>query len=381
MISITDLLSTPTGDDVLEKYLTMLETVGVSARSWRPGGVYRTILRVVANAQADLSTTILGFAQAGFLETATGGWLTLLAYYVYAVTRISATFATGTVTLANSGGGVYTLNAGELVVANVLTGKTYTNLAGFTLSPGASLDVSVRAIEQGAASNGTPGTVTTLVSVLAGVTVTNAAAIVGSNDELDSDLRTRCLNRLAIIGGKGPRGAYAYAVKSAVRGDGSPVDINRLRVSPSSSTGVVTVYVASSAGAPTSTDLPFIVASIETYARPDSVTATVVAATPVALTAAITVWAKRQDGLVASDVAALVQTALLAMIQSYPIGGIPKPPSAQGYLYADGIAGTAKGAHPAIFDVDGISVDLALAANEVATLATTVTVRLVEVST
>lgn len=381
MISISDLLASPTGDEVLEKYLSMLETIGVAARSWREGGGPRTILRIVANAQAELMTSLLAFVRAGFLETSEGGWLTLLAYSVYLVTRISATFATGTVTLTNAGGGIYTLLAGELVVGNLLTGKTYTNLADFTLNPGVSLPVDVRAIEQGSASNGIPGAVTKMVSVLAGVTVTNAAAIVGSNEELDADLRARCLNRLAIIGGKGPRGAYAFAVKSAVRGDGSPVDINRQRIVPNPLTGVVSVYVASPAGAPAGTDLPFIVAAIEQYARPDSVTAAVVAAAPVALTASITVWAKRQDGLTAPDLGTLVQASLLAMIQSYPIGGIAKPPSTQGYLYADGIAGAAKAAHPAIFDVDGVGGDLALAANEVATLATTVDVRLVEVST
>lgn len=381
MISITDLLTSPTGNEVLEKYLSMLETIGVAARSWRPGGGYRTILRIVANAQAEVSGTIVSFAKSGFLETAESGGLTLLAYFVYGVTRISATFATGTATLTNAGGGVYTLTAGQLVVANALTGKSYTNLVGFTLGSGATLDVSVRAIEQGSASNAIAGAVTKLVSVLAGVTVTNAAAIVGADDETDADLRTRCMNRLAIIGGKGPRGAYAYAVKSAVRGDGSAVDVNRLRVLANPLTGVVTSYVASSSGAPPPSDLPFIAASIEQYARPDSVTAAVVAATTLPLTQAITVWARSQDGLDAAGLATLVNAALVAMIATYPIGGIAKPPSTQGYLYGDGIAGTIKGAHPAIFDVDGVGADIALAPDQVATLATTITIRIVPVST
>jgi len=380
-LTIEELLAPVTTDEILEKFLDALEATGIKARSWREGGALRTILRVVAAVYAGFTTSVLGFIRAGFLETATGGWLTLLALNVYGVTRIAATFATGQVTLTNAGGGIYALLAGELSVINAVTGKAYTNLSAITLNPGDVLAVDVRAVEIGTTSNATPATVTELETALPGVTVTNALAIVGSDEEKDSDLRDRCKAKLAVISGKGPRGAYSFAVKSAVRSDGSPVDINRLRVSPSSSTGIVTVYVASPAGAPVPSDLPFIEESIETYARPDTVTANVVAATPVALSRTLTIWAKAEAGLTASDLSALVSTALLDMITAYPIGGIPKPPSTQGYLYADGIAGTCRTAHAAIFDVDGTGADIALAAGEVATLAATLDVRLVEVST
>ncbi len=380
MISIEELLTPVTTEVQLEKFLATLETLGVKARSWREGGTLRTILRIVAATYAGFSNVVLGFVRAGFLETSTGGWLTLLAYYVYGVTRIPAAFATGKVTLTNGGGGVYTFQPGELRAISAVTGKTYANVALVNLNPGNVLTIDVRAIEVGTASNAAPGTVTKLETTLPGVTVTNAAAIVGSDEEKDPDLRVRCKDRLAVISGKGPRGAYSYAVRSAKRPDGSAVDINRLRVSPFSSTGIVDVYVASPSGAPTPTDLPYVEESIETYARPDTVTANVIAATPVALSSSITVWARKTDGLTATDLSTMVSDAMVTMIASYPIGGIAKPPSTQGYLYADGIAGTAKAVHPAIFDVDGAT-DLALAAGEVATLATTIDVRIVDVLT
>lgn len=381
MITIEELLAPVTTEAQLEKFLATLETLGVPARSWREGGSLRTMLWGVAATYAGFSESVLGFVRAGFLETATGGWLTLLAFNVYGVARIEATFATGIVTLTNAGGGVYAILPGELRLISAVTAKAFTNTAAIALNPGAVLAVPVRAVELGAASSATPATVTTLETALPGVSVTNAAAIVGSDAESDADLRERCRNRLAVISGKGPRGAYAYAVRSAVRTDGSAVDINRLRVSPGSSTGVVTVWVASPTGAPTPTDLPFIAAAIETYARPDTVTATLLAAVPVALASTITVWARATPGLTAPDLALLVSTALSAMIRDCPIGGIAKPPSVQGYLYADAIAGAAKSAHAAIFDVDGVGGDLAIAPGEVATLATTLDVRLVEVST
>jgi hypothetical protein len=249
----------------------------------------------------------------------------------------------------------------------------------FTLNPGDTILVNVQAVEQGSASSAPPATVTTLVTVLPGVTVTNPASIVGSNAEEDPDLRQRCKDKLSIISGRGPRGAYDYAVRSAIRGDGSPVNINRKSISPSSSTGVVTIYVASPSGAPDPADLPYIVTSIETYARPDTVTANVLGANPVAFSKALTVWARRVDGVDATAISGFVQDALLALLKDYPLGGIPKPPSTQGYLYATTIEGAAKAAHSSIYAIDGVGADVAMSPGDVATLAATVTVNIVDV--
>lgn len=379
MIDITTLLTPVTTDDQLAQFIATLETLGVPASSWRAGGSLRTILRVVAGAYAGFSTSILGFVQAGFLETSTAGWLTLLAQSVYGVTRIPATFATGNITLHNTGGGIFSLTAGQLVALNSVTGKSYTNTGSITLNPGDILVAPVQAIELGAASNADPATVTSLVTALPSVTVTNVSAIVGSDAEADPDLRARCIAKLGVISGLGPRGAYKFAVQSAVRSDGSPVDINRLRISPSSSTGVVTVWVASPSGAPISSDLPFISTSIETYARPDTVTVNLVAANPVALSGTINVYAVTTPGLTSDGLAALVDAALLAWISSYPIGGIAKPSTTQGYLYASGITGTVKSAHSAIFAVDGIGSDIAMADGDVATFAATLNIRFEDV--
>lgn len=189
----------------------------------------------------------------------------------------------------------------------------------------------------------------------------------------------RCRDKLAALSLLGPRGAYAYAVRIAKRTDGSPVAVNRLSVSPSSSTGRVTVYVASPSGPPPAGDLDAIRAAIEAIARPDSVRAEVFAATAVAFKSALTVWAKRTDGVSADDLQTFVEHSLESFVATYPIGGIGKPPlSTKGYLYAEGIAGTAKSAHASIYAIDGANADLPLNVGEVATLAASVDVRIVE---
>jgi baseplate J-like protein len=383
LIPVDDLTTPLTPDQVLEKFLVILETMNMPARSWRQAGVARTILRTVATTYSGFTILMSNAIKAGFLETATGPWLTLLAKYVYGVDRRVSTFATGVITFVNSGGGVYptvgTYAADQVRVTWVAGKKSYTNTDVFSVPGGSTVYVNFRAVEAGSASSAPPNAITSLETpVMLGVSVTNATSVAGTDEETDADLRQRCRDKLSALSLNGPRGAYSYAAKSAVRLDGSPVDINRISVSASSSTGVVNVYAASPSGVPLSSDLVLVRASIEAIARPDSVTVNVFGVTPVALGATITVWARRTDGVSAADITTLVQSALQAMAQAYPIGGIPKPPSTQGYLYADNIAGTAKGAHPSIYDIDGAGADLALNPGEVVTLGTTVNVTIVD---
>lgn len=378
--SIDELVKTLTEEEVLEAFLGILESIGIPARSWRVGGSLRSILRVVARTYAGFTELQSAAIKAGFLESAFGPWLTLLAYYVFGVERPDATFATGFERFTNTGGGSFSYGPDEVTLLWEAGKRSYVNAEAFTLGPLESKLVAIRAVEAGAASSAAPGSITKLETTMIGVVVTNEASVVGADALKDPDLRQKCRDKRASRSPRGPRGAYAFAVSEAKRIDGTPVNINRNSVSKSSSTGTVTVYVASPSGAPIAEDIAAVVESIEAIARPDTVTVFVLAATEVPLSRSLVVWARRVDGVSASDIKALVESALLAEIATYPIGGIPKPPLVQGYLYADFISGIAKGSHPSIFDVDGAGSDQALAPGEVVTMTTTVEVRVVDVS-
>ncbi len=376
MLTVDDLFTPVTSDQVLETFLSTLETLGVPARSWRTGGAFRNILRVVATTYAGYTVVMSNFAKSGFLDTSEGGWLTILAKSVYGVTRRPATFATGYVLFTNVGGGVYSQAPGTV---RVLAGsKAYVNTETLTLTtPGQTQLVAIQAQEVGSASSVAPTLIDTLETQLLGVTVTNPLSVVGSDEQDDENLRQTCRDKIAALSLLGPRGAYGYAVDVALRDDGSPVDINRRQIDADDTTGVVTLYVASPSGTPVTEDLDSVTASVEQWARPDSVTAVVVGATPVAFSKTLTVWARNTPGLAAATVQAAVEDALIALVAEYPIGGLLKPPATQGYLFATNIEGAAKSAHASIFAVDGVGADLAINVGEVATLASTVTVRLV----
>jgi Baseplate J-like protein len=375
--SIEELTTPVTSDQQLETFLSILETTGLKPRSWREGGSLRTILRIVASTFAAFSSLQAGFIRGAFLELSEGVWLTLLAFYVYGVTRREATFATGEVTLTNSGGGNYTFAAGQLRVFNPTTKKAYTNVNAFTLAPLATQKTSIVAAELGSASSSPAGAISDLETQYDGVSVTNEDPVVGLDAATDPELRQLCRDKRAGRSVYGPRGAYAYAVRSTTRADGTPANINRLSISPSSSTGIVTIYIASPTGAPDAGDIALVLDSVNKLARADTATASVLPAVTHAIARTLTVWAEKRPGLSASDLESMVAAKLLSLNATYPIGGIPKT-GTQGYLYASTIDGTAKGTHEAIYAVDGVGTDVALAANEVAILSVTVTARIVD---
>ncbi|HEX8795446.1 MAG TPA: baseplate J/gp47 family protein [Polyangiaceae bacterium] len=384
MIALSDLLTPITADEAFATFVSNLVALGIGADQWRKGGVARTILRVVAITYAGFSATMVAALSAGFLDFATGGWLILLAYYVYGVTAIPATQASGAVTLVNAGGGTYTYLAGQATFLNSTTKVSYTNVNPFTLNPTSTLTgLQVQATTFGSASSSAPGGIDTLVTAMLGVSVTNPLAVVGQDAEADPALRTRCRNKLASLSVRGPRNAYAYAVQSALNA-GVPVNINRVSVVRTTSTGNLTVYCASPSGAPTSGDLAAAAASIEETVRPETVTVTTLAVSTVTYAPAITVWAETTQGVSADDVKNAVSAALATFIAMYPIGGLSHTDpishvTTQG-LFGSGVSSVIGSASPArIFAIDGAT-DQVLTAGQVVTDGITLNVQMATAS-
>lgn len=379
LIPIDQLFRALTDEEVLEQFLTILESAGMPARSWRKAGVARTILRVVAILYGRFTVVMVAFIRSGFLDTAEGIWLTRLAYFVYGVERRSASFANGKLKITNNGAGFFDEPPGTVRVRSPATKKVYVNTEQVVLTPGQSLSFDFEAVEIGPDSSAAVGTITEFVVVLFDCTVTNEVAFIGFEEEKDPDLRQACRDKVATRTVRGgPRGAYAYAIRVAKRPSGAPVNINRSRISRSSSKGIVDVYVAAPSGTPDPDDLDYIRDSIEEWARPDAVTANVYATTVKNASRELTVWAYRTPGLAADDLATLVLNAILRDTSTFPVGGQAKQPSTQGYYYADHLDAVVHAAHEKIFDVDGSGADISLEIGEVLNLTTTVTVRFSE---
>lgn len=314
-------LTTPlTVDQVRLSIYSVIAQLGVDTTAWKPGAVVRTMIAAVAIVVAALSQLTSAAARSGFLEYSTGVWLTLLAKNLYGVDRITATFGTGTALASNASGGIYVLSDGELQVVNQRTGAVYVNVGALTI-PGVSANIPVTliAVEAGSGSTALATDVLTVATPLDGVTVVLTSSIVGLDDELDTKLQQRCRDKLGSLSPNGPGDAYSFVAKSAVRADGSPIGVTRVRVFANGD-GTIDVYCTNVNGTLDSSDLSAINTAIQTKCTPLGVTVTTHAAVPQPVAVLATVYMYR-SGLTDDAVIAAVEAELDDFFDAQPIGG------------------------------------------------------------
>lgn len=352
-------LTTPlTTAEVKASIYDILERLGVPTTSWKNVAVARAIIAAVSVVLAAFTVLMAEIAKSGFLELAQGDWLTLTAKYVYGVDRIEATFATGEVTVNNTAGGVFSFDPGDVVFSKTGSAKTYTNTDAFTLAAlQTGVVVEIQALEQGADSTAPPNTITSLETTLLGVTVSNAVSVVGLDAENDAALRLRCYEKLSSLSPNGPRGAYAFFAKGATREDGSTIGVTRVRVTPDSDEGIVTVTVATATGAITGdvddegTDLGAVNLAIQTNVVPDGVTATIQSATALAIPVTYEIWIYTAASLTALELEELIETRLTEFMAGQPVAGNAIPPAVTGKVFHSAIVAAIGSVRDEIFQV------------------------------
>lgn len=357
MIGFDDLVTPLSVDDAEASIYATLEMVGVTTTNWKPGAVVRTLIAIVALLVSALSVLCVTVAKAGFLDLSSGGWLTLVARYVYGVERQLATFASGSIVVNNTGGGNYGPFApGALQFLAPSTKKIYVNSASVTIPALTSgISVGVVAVESGTGSNALPGDITALQTPLNGVAITSPSAVLGLDEEDDPTLILRCKEKLGALSPNGPRDAYAFFARAAVRQDGSAIGVKRVQIT-NDTNGNVNIYVATAAGAvpgiitdPT-TDLGAIQAALLLNATPLGVTPRAISATPIVIPITYSVFLYNTSGLTEQQIKDKIAAALVAMIPTQPIGGNVIPPS-DGVIYIDQIKAAIAGAVAEIFHV------------------------------
>lgn len=322
----------------------------LQASSWQTGSTPLTLVENDAAALEDLYALTSVLAAGGFVDTATGPWLDLLAASVYQLTRFPAVSTVGVVKLTDAGGaGPFTLVDGQVWVAST-SGQRFFSVGGYTLPASGTVDITVRAELPGAAGNVGNGTITAIITALPGVTVANPALVSGSwvttqgaDAELDAALAARCRSRWPAIGVGSPAAAYDLWARTA---DSS---ITRTRVRPSPTVeGQVDVYLAGASG-PAG---PAAVAAADAYIQPRvplTVTALVAAASsgPITITGTLYVRAGNPSAL------ALATAAVEAYLRDIDVGGtvyltgiieaLMSPPGVRNVSISSPVADTAMG--------------------------------------
>ena len=391
-ITIDQLMTPLSVDDAKTSIYNVLAALGVSTSGWKPGAVVRTIVAMTAVILSGASQVMVLLAKAGFRAYSVGDWLTLVADQGYNVQRQEASFATADdYTLTNTGGGVYSLDPGDLVLSYTdpqgLT-HTYRNTTAVTVLGGTVpipyvITTNIQADEAGSIASTPDHAITTMVTNLLGVTGTNPTALVGLDVEEDAPLRVRCDDKLDSLSPNAPSGAYSYILKGATRADGSLIGINRVLITPSGAyDGVVTVTVATASGAVSGS---LATPGSDLYVANMAMQTQVVCIGPTALLATAgetvqnvnyTVWVQKLNGYDPSDdtvVITAINNAIAAWFSERPIGGDILPSTTQGYIFVDTLRGIIQGAVEGVVHatVATPATDTALTYNYVAVLGTT----------
>jgi len=286
---LRDLLRPTSPDEELQALLSRLAQKGFPVTDWHSGGVARTLLEIYAQMASDLSHLAVRIAEGGFLETAQGKWLDLVASSQYGLQRAQAVYAKGVVRLtAQPGFGPYTIREGQLWFATA-SGLRFLGVSGGTLPQGGTLDVTVQAERAGAAYNVAANTITTMITPLPGVTATNPPGwllVAGADEEPDDRLRQRCRARWAELGYGATRRAYEFWALQA------HPSVTRVKVRDQHPRGQgtvdVVIYGAGGIGAE-------VVAAVDEFIqqrRPITADVSVYAATAVPVAVEATVWVK-----------------------------------------------------------------------------------------
>lgn len=325
MTTLAQLITQTTKAALYKQALTIASALGLPVTTWETGDPTRSLYHVLSTSLASLEQIAARYVASGFLDFAAAltdsTWLYKLAYQVYGYTPRVATYATCTVTLTNSGGGLYPIVAQDLTFAKASDPNiTYRNTSGGTLAvgPGTTLDVAVEC--EIAGSDGSTAVDTlTLVTGLVGVTATSNTISVGADAESALSIVAGCRAKLESLSPNGAPGAYSYvALKSELTGAG---DITRAAVFDDSTQGYVYVYLASSGGAASAPDVALAEAAIVTYATPLCITPFVASATAVPVDVTCTVYLYDTVGADSTAIKAAVVSAVQRAFAAMPIGG------------------------------------------------------------
>jgi hypothetical protein len=291
------------------------------------------------------ATEINGEAiRGGLLDYASGVWLELLAINLFGIEagRIRETFATTRVTFTNASAQTYIFDDDEVIVSNgAVTYKAAAFSLAATGNDGAVATVDVTATVAGSSGSANAGAITTMVTTFGGVTCTNASAAVGTDEETDAQLRTRCRLSRAALSNAGHVDAIRFVALSATYEDGTPVGITRVQVVEDiPSMGDVKVFLADADGAVSDEAKSRVDYLLRTLVIPSGVNyIDTYSATNVTVAITHTSRYVSSSGFTISELDTLVSEALTEMFASHPIGGyIETPPN--GDMYRNDIAAT-----------------------------------------
>lgn len=294
MVAPADLYELPTRSGIKATIIGYAEAAQLKVTSWILGDpserwieigarmvdgfASNTITMAVRSMFFDYSTDPGDAGDLSADQTPRPGWLSAFMSGWWGVQRGNATYARTIVEFTNDSGAPITLVPFDLTVQrstaasdggyptyrNDVDDSIYTSGGGaLIVADGATVEIPIIADQIGSYANASPGEISVVVTQSFGtVTVTNPSAARGSDREDRSTAIARAKQQSAAASPNGPADAYRYA--STTGADGNPLQlwdgsgettVNRVYVSPDSTTGEVLIYLANPSGAATAVEV------------------------------------------------------------------------------------------------------------------------------
>jgi len=339
-LTVRQLRTPVTKDEALQILIDQLAALGFSSTSWQAGSVQRSMLETFAQVFADETEGVADITEAGFNETSSGGYLTLLSASHYDNDREEAGYTEGLIELvAAPGSGPYSVIASQLVAVDSVNGFTYRNTGAFTIPAGGTVSATFKAETAGADRDVAPNTILELQTPLAGVTINNPIpsgatswiTVNGSDEETDDELRERNRAKWALLSPARPSLAYASLAREAA------ASVTRAFVDDQNprGPGTVDVYIAGASGELSSA----VVSTVQDYLDgvPDGVGRVAVGADVQVFSALrrdVTIQAKAY--ILAANNDATTQALIVAALNDYfralDVGGYKRDVDAKGVI-------------------------------------------------
>lgn len=216
---VTDLVVPVTAAQWRERLIALAALADFSVTSWGPGSVPLTLIGMLATCLGDVSSDVAKIANGRLLKLARGNYLKATAKSDFDEEKPLATFTEGKLVLTNP----------TITPQNVVTNvhlfsdgakQKYRSLTSGVVPAGGTLPINVRAETRGAAANVANGAITTVVTSLPGVTVSNPAigttgtwvTALGADVMTDEAFIDLCIAKWGTLGTT--RAAYYYWAKT-----------------------------------------------------------------------------------------------------------------------------------------------------------------------
>ncbi len=319
-------------DEAKQEILGWLDVLGFTVTSWQEGSIPLYCTEVGAALYSRLSLLAVFLKEMAFNATSIGDALTNFSYSHYKNTRAGSIAAQRAITLTCSATeGPHTINLGDVVSSDAAGSATFRNVDGlsvvypYSLGSGTSKTFLFEAEVSGTGGNLANNTVTTLVTTLAGVTIT-LDTLNRSGVDAESDTRLRLRNETR-WDAQSEFEKTADACKNiALNASAAIISVGVDDENPRGA-GTFDVYLAGLDATAGGSDITAAQAAFDLRVMGSSSTpATCLCLASPEASLSITGTVYFNPNFTAAEVEAAVESSLVALVRSVPIGGFDYSP-------------------------------------------------------